>query len=105
MVYGDYERTSPARNIVDAVANAEVDVAIVWGPIAGYFASQSPVPLALKAVSPRIDGPMLPMQFDISLGVRKDDHALRRVLDDVLARKHAEIRQLLNEYRVPLVEE
>jgi mxaJ protein len=57
----------------------------------------------LQAVSPLLDGPMLPMAFDISMGVRKEDGALRRELDEVLARQSQRIQALLREYAVPLV--
>ena len=46
-VYGDYSTPDPPRGIMDAVAAGDVDVAIVWGPLAGYFASREPAPLEL----------------------------------------------------------
>jgi mxaJ protein len=105
MVYGDYAKDSPPRAIIDAVAKDEIDVAVVWGPLAGYFARRAQPALTLQTVSPLIDGPMLPMTFDISMGVRKEDRALRRELDDVLERKREEIGKLLSEYGVPLIGE
>jgi mxaJ protein len=105
MVYGDYAQDAPSRRIIDAVATGEVDVAIAWGPLAGYFASRSKQPLTLETVVPLSDGPMLPMMFDISMGVRKEDRDLRQELDEVLERRRSEIRELLAEYGVPLLEE
>jgi len=102
MVYGDYATDSPSRTIVDAVAKGEIDVAVVWGPLAGYYARKAQPALAIQPVAPLIDGPMLPMTFDISMGVRKEDRALRRELDDVLERRRDEVRALLEEYGVPL---
>ena len=46
---GDYGREAPGRAMVDAVADGRIDVAILWGPTAGYFARQEPVPLARRA--------------------------------------------------------
>jgi mxaJ protein len=103
MVYGDYAKPAPQADIVGAVASGEVDVAFVWGPVAGYFAARSPVPLAVKPLPP-FDGPQLPMVFDVSMGTRKDDRALREELEDVLARHSAEVKALLASYGVPLVE-
>lgn len=71
-VYGDYRDEAPAAAIVDAVARGDIDVAVVWGPIGGYFASREPVPLTVSLVTPQSDGPRLPMVFDINMGVRKD---------------------------------
>jgi hypothetical protein len=42
------------------------------------------------------------MQFDISVGVQKDNQKLLKDIDRVLARRSAEIRRLLAAYRVPL---
>jgi mxaJ protein len=95
--------SNPARTIIDDVARRRLDIAVVWGPLAGYFARQRRPALHLQTVSPLIDGPMLPMVFDISMGVRRDDRALRRELDEVLTRRAPQIRALLNEYGVPVV--
>ena len=52
MLYGDYSRPNPPAEIVSAVSRGEVDVALVWGPLAGYFAQSSPVKLRLEPVTP-----------------------------------------------------
>jgi mxaJ protein len=103
MVYGDYDKPAPQADIVEAVASGEVDIAFVWGPVAGYFAARSSVPLALTPVPP-FDGPQLPMVFDVSMGTRKEDRALREEVEGALARHSAEVKALLAGYGVPLVE-
>lgn len=100
-VYGDYAEPNPPARIVDAVVEGEVDVAIVWGPLAGYFAKQTAVPLTITPVSPEIDLPFLPFVYDIALGVRREDVALRTELDAVLERRRSEIDRILAEYGVP----
>jgi mxaJ protein len=102
-IYGDYDSPTPQSPIVDAVAREEIDVAFVWGPTAGYFSKHEPVKLRLSPV-PLSDGPMLPMVFDISMGVRRDDVALRRELDTALKKRAAEIQAVLTDYGVPLVD-
>jgi mxaJ protein len=102
-VYGDYTSPTPQSSILDAVARGEVDVAFVWGPTAGYFAKHEPVKLNLAPV-PLADGPALPMVFDISMGVRRDDVALRRELDAALAKRSGEVRAILAAYGVPLLD-
>ena len=104
MLYGDYARPDPTAAVVDAVARGEVDVAVVWGPPAGYFAARADRPLRLTPVRPWLDGPQWPMVFDISMGVRKEDVALRRELDAALARNRPEIQALLARYHVPQAE-
>jgi len=101
-VYGDYSRPDPQRAIVDAVARSEVDLAIVWGPQAGFFAKHEPVKLRVDPIAAHRDGAALSFAFDIAMGVRRDAVALRDQLDDVIARDLPQIHQLLAEYRVPL---
>ncbi|HYO16245.1 MAG TPA: substrate-binding domain-containing protein [Thermoanaerobaculia bacterium] len=100
-VYGDYARPNPPARIVEAVARGEVDVAVVWGPLAGYFAPRQGVPLESVPVSPQIDLPFLPQVFDISLGVRRGNDELKTELDGILERRRPEIDALLDRYGVP----
>jgi quinoprotein dehydrogenase-associated probable ABC transporter substrate-binding protein len=103
-VYGDYSKPNPPRGLIDAVANGAVDVAVAWGPLAGYFAKHEKVPLELTPVSPQADSRFVRFVYDISMGVRRDDAALARALDEVIARRRDAIRRVLVDYGVPLVE-
>ena len=104
MVYGDSREPNPPARIVDAVAKGTIDVAVVWGPLAGYFARQSQVPLDVVPVSPRLDLPYLPFVFDIAMGVRRGDSTFRVRLDDIIERRRATIDSVLDAYGVPRVE-
>jgi mxaJ protein len=101
-VLGDYGRPNPPAAIVSAVADGEVDAAVVWGPLAGYFAARQPASrrLELSPVTPAIDPPFLPFVFDIAMGVRRGDTALRDALDLVLTRRRADVDRILAEFRV-----
>ncbi|TPJ74696.1 MULTISPECIES: substrate-binding domain-containing protein [unclassified Mesorhizobium] len=100
-VYGDYSAPNPPARIVEAVASGEIDLAVVWGPLAGYFAQKQKVPLRITPVTPRIDGPQLPLMYDISMGVRREDDALRSEVNSALAKHRAEIDAVLTQYGVP----
>jgi mxaJ protein len=100
-VFGDYRQPNPPSRIVRAVERGEVDVAVVWGPLAGYFARQSSVPLRVDPVSPEIDPPGLPFVFDMAIGVRRGETAFRDRIDDVLRRRRHDIDRLLADYGVP----
>lgn len=104
MLYGDYAKPNPPAEIVRAVERGEIDVALVWGPLAGYFAAHSPVKLRLEPVTPWLDDEQWPMQFDVSVGVQKNDARLLKQIDQVLGERSVEIRRLLDAYHVPLVQ-
>jgi mxaJ protein len=97
----DYRQPNPPARIVDAVADDSIDVAVVWGPTAGYFAQRERVPLRVTPVSPQIDLPFLPFVFDIAIGARRSDSALVRRLDSVIVRRKPEIDRILASYGVP----
>ncbi|MGY3264849.1 substrate-binding domain-containing protein [Lysobacter sp. HA35] len=99
-VYGDYADSTPQKPILDAVASGEIDLALVWGPTAGYYAKQAAAPLLLTPVTPWLDGAE-PMVFDISMGVRRDDRALRRELDSALELEAPAIAKILDDYGIP----
>jgi len=97
-----YTDENRPEDIVTAVADKKVDVAIVWGPLAGYFAKSSAVPLEVRPLAERDSLSDFPFRFNISMGVRRRDQALRDSLDTVLERKGPEIQALLKGYGVPL---
>ena len=98
----DYTTEHPGQ-IVDDVAAGKVDVAVVWGPVAGYFARRQPVRLEVVAV-PEIPGLDVPFTYEISMGVRKGDTERQRRLDEILTKRRTEIRKILEHYGVPLVD-
>jgi mxaJ protein len=100
-VYGDYRNDGPSADIVRAVADGEIDVALVWGPLAGYFAPRQNQKLAMAPLPAEGDGPGLPFAFDIAMGVRKNNRGLRDLLDRWLDHHRAEIAAILAEYGVP----
>jgi mxaJ protein len=100
-LYGDYSQPNPPARIVAAVANGDIDAAVAWGPMAGYFAARQAVPLRVTPVAPQIDGPRLPMVWDISMAVRKEDEALRSEIGAALDRRQADVDAVLRQYGVP----
>lgn len=104
MLYGDYRSPNPPAEIVRAVERGDIDAALVWGPLAGYFAARSKVPLRLEPVTPWFVDQQWPMQFDISVGVQNGNQPLLKKIDHVLVRRSSEIRRLLADYHVPIVD-
>jgi mxaJ protein len=100
-VFGDYSEEAPPARIIDAVVDGSVDLAVVWGPLAGWYADRHRLPVELVAVEPQIDLPYLPFVFDIAMGVRHGHVELQEELNAVLERRAAEIDAILDEYAVP----
>lgn len=103
MVYGDYARPAPQREIVDAVARGEIDVAFVWGPVAGWFVPRLNVPLQLTPLPARDEHAGMPMAFAVAMGLRRGDAELGADLDRVVAERRPEISRILADYGVPTV--
>jgi len=101
--YGDSSRPNPPADLIEAVADGAVDLGIVWGPLAGYFAGHSTVPLDIVPVKPDIGPPGTPFEVAIAAGVRRGDVAMRNRVQSSLDRHEQEIRGILERYGVPLV--
>jgi mxaJ protein len=101
-LYGDYREPNPPARLVEAVERGDIDVAAVWGPLAGYFAQRSPVTLTLVPIADAAAFAPLLFEFDIAMGVRKGDHATKQRLDEFIVREQQQIDRLLESYGVPL---
>jgi mxaJ protein len=102
-VYGDYRTDSPPSAIVAAVARGDIDVAAVWGPLAGFFAARQPVPLNLAPVRPDADA-RLPQTFAIAMAVRRRDASRLARLERFLRERRRDIDGILTAYHVPRVD-
>ena len=101
-IYGNYRHPNPPAALIDAVAAGDIDVAVAWGPLAGYFARTARVPLQLSRVRPD-EEPPFPFAFDIAMGVARTNHALQQELDGVIERRRSDITRILRDYAVPML--
>lgn len=100
--HGWYNDDDRPEDVVNAVANDSVDLAIVWGPLAGYFAKRSQVPLKLTPLGERDSLADVPFRYDIAMAVRRRDRELRDSLQKTLKAKGPEIQAILKEYNIPM---
>jgi quinoprotein dehydrogenase-associated probable ABC transporter substrate-binding protein len=94
----------PTRQIQDVV-DGKLDVAAAWGPLAGWYNTEkknADKPLTLLPLN-TIDT-VLPMEFELSIGMKKEDTKLMALVEAALAQKKDEIKQVLVDFGVPLVE-
>lgn len=104
-IYGDYRQADPPARLIEAVENGDIDVAAAWGPLGGYFAQRSPVPLTVTPMRDYERFAPQRFQFAIAMGVRKGDDGLRDRLNSFIDEHRSEIASLLRNYGVPLVDQ
>jgi len=90
-------------DIIKGVASKAVDLAIAWGPVAGYYAKQSTVPLKLTPLPARDSLSDVPFQYNMGIAVRRRDKEFRDSLQAVLERKRPEIDAILKQFNVPVL--
>ena len=93
----------PGEIIERDLANGKIDVAIVWGPIAGYFAKRVKSP-QLTVVMLKSE-PGVQFDYQMAMGVRYGEPEWKQQVESILQSRQAEIRAVLNEFGVPLLEE
>jgi mxaJ protein len=99
-LYGKFGEPNPPSLLLAAVARGDVDIAIVWGPFAGYFAPLQSVPLKITPVSPP-SFLTVPFTYGISVAVRKGDSALLSNIQRVLTKECKRLNALLVLYGIP----
>jgi len=94
----------PPSFMIDDLVKGDIDVAIVWGPIGGYYAKQSKVPLVVVPIPEYEDINVHgKIQWNISVGVRKKDKDRMAMIQEVLDRRQDDILKILDEYGIPHV--
>jgi mxaJ protein len=92
------------EDIIHAVARDSIDVAVVWGPLAGYWVKRESVPLTMVALPDTDAVSGMRFAFDMAMAVRHRDKALKATLDSVIDRRRGEITAILEQYSVPMIQ-
>jgi quinoprotein dehydrogenase-associated probable ABC transporter substrate-binding protein len=93
--------SNPQGKIIDAVADGSIDVALVWGPFAGYFAKAHPGALRIEPITGDTKRPDAKFAFPMAAAVRKADTGLRDVLQAAIDRHQTEIAAIVADYAIP----
>jgi quinoprotein dehydrogenase-associated probable ABC transporter substrate-binding protein/PQQ-dependent catabolism-associated CXXCW motif protein len=99
----DTRHDHPAEQMVADVAAGKIDIAVVWGPIGGYYASRHEMPLT---VTPMLgeEGSPVRLDFLISMGLRRGEPDWKDRLNDLLRENAEAIEAILFDYGVPLLD-
>jgi ABC-type amino acid transport substrate-binding protein len=99
----DTRAISPVRDAIDDVANGVTEAAILWGPIAGWYAQQQDPPL--KVVPLGVNDPSgARLDYRITMGIRRNEPLWKDWINDFIDRRQDEINRILAEYGVPLLD-
>ncbi len=93
---------SSSAAMIKDLENNETDVALIWGPIAGYYAKK---PGAKLTVTPIAETPGTRMAFRIAFGVRHSDQNWKRDLNQFIAQNKDALEKILSDYGVPMLDE
>ncbi len=94
---------SPTHEMMDDLDHGVIDVALLWGPIAGYYALKAKTPVTVVPLLKEQNGPR--MTYRIVMGVRHSDQNWKRSLNKLISENHSEIDGILRSYGVPLLDE
>lgn len=95
---------NPAGIIERDLAAGKIDLAIVWGPIAGFLVDRRSDAGAWRAVAFNSD-PRIKFDYEISMGVRFGEKEWKDTLDGWIASHRREIDTILANYRIPLLDD
>ena len=99
----DTRADSSAQAMMDDLAKGDIDCGILWGPMAGYYASQAKPPLVVVPLTKETTGP--PIIYRIGMAVRPADQEWKRTLNRLIMENQTEINKLLISYNVPILDE
>jgi hypothetical protein len=94
---------SMAEVMIKDMLEGTIDAAILWGPMAGYYAKNSGANLAVVPLVKEKTGSR--MTYRITMGVRPSDQEWKRTLNRVIKDNQAEINKILLDFGVPLIDE
>jgi quinoprotein dehydrogenase-associated probable ABC transporter substrate-binding protein len=93
----------PGQDLVHDVAEGVVDIGILWGPIAGYYAKHESTPLTVVPL--KTENAAIRLDFRITMGVRNNEPEWKRDINKLIRAKQPEINRILLDYGVPLLDE
>jgi quinoprotein dehydrogenase-associated probable ABC transporter substrate-binding protein len=99
----DTRADSSAQAMIDDLNQGNIDCGILWGPMAGYFASQAKPPLVVAPLVKETTGPQ--MMYRIGMAVRPADQEWKRTLNKLIMDNQVEINKLLISYNIPILDE
>jgi len=99
----DTRYDAPAHEMIEDLVSGKIDLALLWGPIAGYYIKRDALRLKLAAIPNEPGAPR--MDYHIAMGVRANEPDWRRQINAAIQKRQSEITAILRDYGVPLLDE
>jgi quinoprotein dehydrogenase-associated probable ABC transporter substrate-binding protein len=100
----DTRYDSPSHQMMDDLERGDIDIALLWGPLAGYYATKAKTPTAIVPLV-KDEGGGAQMTFRIVMGVRHSDQNWKRTLNKLISENQGDIQAILRSFGVPLLDE
>jgi mxaJ protein len=102
-INADESASKVTMTMIDELASGDLDAALLWGPVAGYYAERASAPLKLVPLVKENAGPST--IYGITMGLRPNEPQWKHTINKLIAENQGEIYLLLQGYNVPLLDE
>jgi quinoprotein dehydrogenase-associated probable ABC transporter substrate-binding protein len=102
-INADDSASQVTMTMIDELASGDLDAALLWGPVAGYYAERASVPLKLVPLVKENAGPST--IYGITMGLRPNEPQWKHTINKLIVDNQSEINLLLQSYNVPLLDE
>jgi ABC-type amino acid transport substrate-binding protein len=99
----DTRLDSSAEAMINDLKSGTIDAAVLWGPIAGFYAKKASPPLHVAPLVKETAGSRL--VYRIGMAVRPADQNWKRMLNRMIEENQPAINKILLDYGVPLLDE
>lgn len=99
----DRRYTSPGEQMMTEISEGVLDAGILWGPIGGYYAKRSDVPITVVPLVKESKGPR--MAYRITMGLRPNEPEWKHQLNALISAHQQEINTILLDFGVPILDE
>lgn len=100
----DTRYENPAKEMVEAIRKGEIDFGVLWGPLAGFYASRDGEKLSVIPLTEEIPKTER-LTYRITMGVRAGETNWKHEINDVIKKRQADIDKILLSYGMPLINE
>ncbi|MGV1014012.1 MAG: quinoprotein dehydrogenase-associated putative ABC transporter substrate-binding protein [Methyloceanibacter sp.] len=101
-IFAGENQSKAAADMIAEIASGKLDAGLLWGPVGGFYAKRSPVPLAVVPLVKESAGPST--IYGITMGVKPNEPQWKHKINKVIAENQRDITMLLGTYDVPVMD-